>query len=53
MTPSEIPMKKCAEEDYQKFWPSDKVKAKLDLFKQKQGLYCIDWADETINMYGS
>ena len=28
-------------------------KARLEAFKQNQGLYCIDWTDETINIYGT
>ena len=53
-TPKEIPIYQCTDADYEKFWPLvDSEKARLETLKENKGLYCVDWTDETINMYGT
>lgn len=49
----EIPMNDCTEEDYALFWPLDESEQKrLDNLKKNNALKCIDWADETVEIWG-
>ena len=50
----QLPMKKCTKADLSKFWALDQSEqGRLKYFLQHDALYCIDWTDETIELWGT
>ena len=50
-----IPHHKCTEEDYKDFYPvAPKSEKALEIIKtdEKRGLYCLDWSDEDMFVFG-
>ena len=50
---TELPTKRCTEADYLKFWPVDPNEStRLQNLKKSDSLFCIDWTNEAIELYG-
>lgn len=49
-----VPIKKCIEEDFSKFWPmSTSEQLRLNTLRKNDNIYCIDWTNEALQLYGS
>ena len=47
-------MHPCTKKDFDKFYPIEKRSANIfESYKKDGGLYCIDWQDKDLELFGS